>query len=454
VSRQPSQAAAPWRVSEATCVGAMLVDPERADVVLDIVTRDDFADEQLRRLFCAVEALCERQPPPKFIDPAMVITQIYGNGAEPPEAAEDWRALNEILAGVATAVTAPQHARTVLAFSKLRRLASVGAEIAALAKATRPADADAAVERAQDRILTAFESVEVVRGIAMRDVARAFTVDLDERVNNPKAVQRGLLSGLDQVDKILPAGMQRGRYYVIGAESGGGKTALLCHYVRQACATVEGQILQFSLEMPNADGWARSMAAMADIEAHRLETAHLDDTAVARYVHAANVLVQQAGDRLTMVDSARLTVPMIVREVRRRNRRGAAPVTHVFVDYVQLLRSTGKYRNKEEGVAEIANDILAMTKEYNVCTVLAAQVNRDNKGRARPPQKSDIRDSDQIVFGASGVLIMQKPIDQNAPENRVDLWWVKNRGGPESVAIAAYDRARHSFKNMPDGWGE
>lgn len=440
---------APWQEAEASIVGALMCDPSKVDEVADLVTPDDFADSQLRRLFIGASALARAEPAPSMLTPDLVVTQVHGAGQVMPAAAEaDGAVLAGIFDAVATAAYVKEHCRIVRNYSALRRLASVAQQIVADATAAHPDRADEVVERAQDVILTAFQRATAINAQTAREVARIHLDIVKRRIYEPHT-ERRLSFGLDAIDRLMPGGFRRAGLYLIGADTGGGKTALLSHLVRRAVFATDEGAVHASVEVPNTDIWERHVSAESRLEGGKILTGMLTADDVGDFRAATERIVTAAGERLTMLDDPRCTVARLEREVRRRNRRTSVRVGYVFVDYAQLIRSSGNHRMREEAVREVGDDLLALAGTYGLTVVAAVQFNRASASRTdKSPQIRDIRESDGLAFNSMGVILMHTPEEGS---DRLDLYLRKNRMGPTGVATVRYDRARHTFTDA--GYG-
>jgi replicative DNA helicase len=86
-------------------------------------------------------------------------------------------------------------------------------------------------------------------------------------------------------------------------------------------------------------------------------------------------------------------------------------ITFVVIDYMQLIRSESKGRNREQEVAYISNTCKRIAKECSVCVMALAQLSRDveKRGGNKIPQLSDLRESGSIEQDADVVLFPFRP---------------------------------------------
>ena len=111
------------------------------------------------------------------------------------------------------------------------------------------------------------------------------------------------------------------------------------------------------------------------------------------------------------------TPGLSILELRAKCRRWKAQhdIQAIFIDYLQLLKSTSKraQENRQVEIAEISAGVKALAKELSVPIVVLAQLNRnpeartgDSKGR---PRLSDLRESGSIEQDADVVALLTRP---------------------------------------------
>ena len=155
-------------------------------------------------------------------------------------------------------------------------------------------------------------------------------------------------------------------------------------------------------------------------------------------------------DNIRIIDVSAVTVPLVARRLRRMTRNGQK-VAAVVLDYGQKLRPVRSHKSREQEVAEVAMDVEAMAKDFDVCALVPLQFNRDAKARAdKRPQMSDIRESAVWEQNAQVGLLLHRPalFDKNAPPNVAEIIVGKNRNGPLRTVKVFYDETQNRFENL------
>ena len=83
-------------------------------------------------------------------------------------------------------------------------------------------------------------------------------------------------------------------------------------------------------------------------------------------------------------------------------------------------------------IGELSRGLKIIAREFNVCVVAMAQVNREAAGRTDGrPKMSDLRESGSIEADADIVLLLHRVGEEG---ESVDVMIEKNRSGPRGVA--------------------
>jgi replicative DNA helicase len=76
----------------------------------------------------------------------------------------------------------------------------------------------------------------------------------------------------------------------------------------------------------------------------------------------------------------------------------------MVIDYLQLLRTEGKYQTREQELSEITRQMKLMARELDVPVVALSQLSRDSEKRGGRPKLSDLRGSGSIEQDADVVF--------------------------------------------------
>lgn len=184
-------------------------------------------------------------------------------------------------------------------------------------------------------------------------------------------------------------------FWLIGADTSGGKTAFSLQLVR-AILDQGGRVLVFALEMRARQLVRRIVAAEGKIPIQRLmrpETMIPQDhqrlTGPGSDWKAANLLICDDGD-------------VTIQEVRAiaRAQHAQEPLACVLVDYIQLA-SAGRFKdgaNREQEISFIGSQCVKMAKELGCPVIAPTQLNDDGK----------VRESRALKHHAAVYLVIEK----------------------------------------------
>lgn len=256
-------------------------------------------------------------------------------------------------------------------------------------------------------------AIEVAQRIVMRKAGRAeppadLIYLLDELGHDMTmgVSRRGILSGFPLIDDAT-AGMHRGVPTIVGARPGVGKTAFMVNAVVNTAAQYKTKALICSLEMTGQQLAMRVAGVLAGL--HQDDAMRGNKSKAALPGKAADMLRQYEAD-VQIYSPARATVSDIAAAARRcHSDRG---LDLLVVDYIQLIRTTQSFQNREREVAYITQELCGTAKELNCGLLAINQLNRMVEGRKDPkPKMSDLRDSGQLEQDAASILFLYKEED-------------------------------------------
>lgn len=287
-------------------------------------------------------------------------------------------------------------ARIVREKHQLRRLQSVGRDVAALAESGK--SAEDVQEEAERLVFAASESVRTDAPLEHVKVGLLDTLEALER-NEPD-----VLTGFAEFDR-MSQGMGRGDLVILAARPSMGKTAFGLQVAVNVAVREHKPVPIFSLEM-SKEAIARRMLfteARVDIARFRQGIRTRDDED--RLRQALNLL---AGTPIYTHCTART-----VRQVRAQCRRLVAqhgPLAAIVIDYLGKMRGSGTTENRTHEIGEITGDLKALAVEFGIPVLLLSQLSRAVEARPdKRPMLSDLRDSGEIEQDADTVLMLYRP---------------------------------------------
>jgi len=367
--------------------------------------------------------------------------------------------LMEMVDACATPLNFEYYYSECLELWKLRRqLASLTAGVKAIFDPEKKASE--IINEVESLILSAGDTQGESSIVTGRQMMDQCLEDLQgyERMVGLKA---GLKTGFDYYDKMT-TGFYGSEYIVVAGRPGTGKTSWVMDVMSHVCVTQQMPVLFFSLEMtPNQLGH-RWYCQRGGVDFQRLRTGYMEDQDMPKVTTAA----VEIKDAPIFVDGKSGIDVLEMRSKARRYKR-RHNIGLIVIDYVQLVKPpAGRYyQNREQQVAVISQELLAMCKELDVPVIVLAQLNRDieKAERARPPQLSDLKESGQIEQDAHNVTILYQPVEKSLSDEeqelvksydwsntrrRINARIVKQRNGPTGDCAFTFWKASMHFEEF------
>lgn len=271
----------------------------------------------------------------------------------------------------------------------------------------------------------------------------------------------GLPTGIEYLDKML-LGLGPGDLIVIAARPGLGKTSIGVQIIDHIAVEKHVPCGIFTLEMTADQLTARMLFQRARADFQRFRTGYFKGTTDLPKLVAAEPALRRAP--IVLDETSGINVLQLRARARRwvhQHRLGC-----LLVDYLQLMRPSRYYNNREQEVAEMSSGLKSLAKELRIPVIVLAQLNRDiEKAKHRKPQLSDLRESGAVEQDADVVGMLYEPNlsdedkDAMAQEGedwsnharRVNLLVAKQRNGPTGDCKLVYRKAPMRFENAYAG---
>jgi replicative DNA helicase len=198
-------------------------------------------------------------------------------------------------------------------------------------------------------------------------------------------------------------GLGKGELVVLAGRPSMGKSIVAMQLAHHAAKEGHGAAF-FSLEMTRENLTDRLISAVGGLDYRRLRERRLDSDERMVAARAAREIWNLP---LKTDDGRSRSVPAITSALRKLIAK--QPIRLVLVDYVQLMRSTGRPESRREGVSEISHSMKHLASEFGVTVVLLSQLNRECEIEKRQPRLSDLSESGALEHDADVVLFVDRP---------------------------------------------
>jgi replicative DNA helicase len=423
--------------AEQSLIGGLIIGGGSAwDKVADIVIEADFYRDDHRRIFGHIRKLAETAKP---IDVLTLSESI--ERANQSEQTGGMAYLGEIANATPSAANIHRYAEIVADGSARRRLASVAAQIEALAHGK--GDSKTAIDEAQ-RLLVEIADIGPSRSepVAIGAVLGPVIEDLERRYNAEGSIA-GLSTGFADLDRKL-SGLHPGDLVIVAGRPAMGKTALALN-IAESVAISGKPALVFSLEMGDKQLAERSIASLGSVSMERIRNGRLIDgdwdgiTVALGKLHEAPLVIDE---------SCSLTVTQMAARARRVMRRQGLAL--IVIDYLQLMRGEGSTRNEELG--DLTRRLKLMAKELRVPVILLSQLSRKVEERTnKRPIMSDLRESGAIEQDSDVILMVYRDEYYNpgSPDSgTAEIIIAKHRMGATGEVRLAFQGEFSRFRDL------
>lgn len=326
-----------------------------------------------------------------------------------------------------------------------RQLIQAGAAIRELAQ-------DESIEIAE--VLN--QSQESVFELGQNDAQRGFqpinplvttSIDAIEKLYHKQDRFLGVPTGFMDFDHMT-SGLQPGNFIIIAARPSMGKTTLVLNMAQNIAIEQERPVAIFSLEMPAQDIVMRMLSAESRIDFGRLRTGNFSEDDWSPLAASASRLGKTS---ILINDNRGLTVQGL-RAEGRRLKGEYNDLALIIVDYLQLLRGTGRYTQREQEISEISRSLKVLAWELNVPIIACSQLSREVERRPdKQPQLSDLRESGAIEQDADIVAFLYREDyyeEEDAGERvEANLMIKKQRNGPTGTVVLYFTKKQMRFDN-------
>lgn len=393
-------------ISQASIIGAMLIDEKIIGHVMAEMDPQDFLDKVYRNIFQTIRFLFSEG---KHVDLVTVCDALRVNSS--PDLAETLKQCMEIVPSV---TEYREYIKICKERAQVARLKDLGMALASIQTG----------EAARD--ITAKINAELVpnqrsRGVSMKQLVEIFY----ERLKKPKEY---LPWGLYDLDRSIYA--EPGSFILIAARPSAGKTAFA---LMAAYAQAEKyRVGMYSLETGYGQIAERTFARVARVDMERIKAGSPTEDDYEAFAVAA---AQMEKHSLDTTDAAGWTVDDIFADAQSKRRQV------IYIDYVQIIAGDEK-ASAYEKQSKISSALHTKARATGITVVGLAQLNRCTS----TPKISDIRDSGQYEQDADVIMMLYRtnPDDLLDPGRQLDI--AKNKEGRVGHLDLMFDGATQRFR--------
>lgn len=414
---------------ERTVLGSILIDSAAADVAIEMLNESCFYATAHKLIFAAIVEMNHRDAP---VDIITLSEELRRQEKIDQVGSEAY--LSELVESVATVGNVAYYCDILKSKSTLRELISLSANVQEQcfgpcnnSKEVLDCAGEKIFQLSESNIKSDFEPI-----------GKLLSPAFDRIESYGKGAIPGLIkTGFSKIDEST-GGFTPPDLIIIAGRPGTGKTSLAI----QVCTNVAKKgpgVAMFSLEMSKGQIVERVLCVGAKIDSKRMRAGHLQKRELNTLGFVAGPIFEIP---FYIDDTPGITVLDLKAKVRRLKRK--YNIGLVVIDYLQLMRGSGKQESKQAEVSQISQGLKGAAKELGVPVIALSQLSRspDQRGGDHRPQLSDLRESGAIEQDADVVMFTYReysyfPEKENL-RNIAEIIIGKQRNGPTGSFKMSY----------------
>ncbi|MBS0349390.1 MAG: replicative DNA helicase [Proteobacteria bacterium] len=388
--------------AEQSLLGGLMIDNSVWERVGDIVNEADFYRDDHRRIFRHIAKLVEMGKP---ADVVTVFESLEKSGEA--EHVGGLAYLGEIANSTPSAANVRRYGEIIRERAILRKLVSVGDDIAASALTPSGKDAKTLLDEAEAKVfeiaeagartVSGFQAIQPILGQVVDRIQELYDRD------SPAGIT-GVPTGLTDLDEKT-SGLQPSDMIVLAARPGMGKTSLALNIAETVAVEAGLPVAIFSMEMPGTQLATRFLSSVGRIDQHKIRTGKLNDDEWQRLTYALGRLHEAP----IFIDETPGLNPTDLRARCRRLHRQCGRLGLIVIDYLQLMTSLKESDNRSAELSEISRSVKSLAKELHVPIIALSQLNRSLEQRPnKRPVASDLRESGAIEQDADIIMFIYR----------------------------------------------
>lgn len=415
--------------AEQSVVGGLLLENEALDKVADILNANDFYQHDHKTIFQHIVKLIERNRPADIV----TVAESLESTAE-LSAVGGIAYLGSLAQNTPTAANIRRYAEIVRERAIMRKLVTVGSDIAGSAFNPNGRDAQQLLDEAEAKIFQIAEGGEKnSQGFQdIKELLPQVAEKIDELFSREDQSEvTGIPTGFTDLDRMT-SGLHGGDLVIVAGRPSMGKTAFSINMAENVAIDTGLPVAIFSMEMGATQLATRMIGSIGRLDQHRMRTGRLEDEDWEKLTTALGKL----NEAPIFIDEGAGLSSFDVRARARRLHRQMGKLGLIVVDYLQLMAAPAGTRseNRATEISEISRSLKALAKELDVPVVALSQLNRGLEQRPdKRPVMSDLRESGAIEQDADLILFIYRDEVYNPDsedKGTAEIIVGKQRNGP------------------------
>ena len=389
--------------AEMCVIGAILIDEKALANVIQTLKPEHFYFDELK---AAYQAILELSSEGKSIDFVSVLKKLVAKGIYDEKQAKQM--LLECANLVPSISQAETYAKTVSDSFKARKLREIGTRLAFDGVFAENVD-----EVADGIMSELYEVVSEQHKKQLKTVGDIGTQVFEGYSNDGQDLENRSHTGFSRLDEILK-GMSAGNLIILAARPKLGKTAFALS-IAENVAKSGKTVAFYSLEMESSEIYERLLSKRSKIPMNTLIDRRFRDKRRPQKIRdeEINKIAETIDEIYSLPIKINDNPACTVNDVRLESKL-VKDLGLIVIDYLQLMRSTKRFENRNLEVGSICRELKCLASELGVPILCLSQLNRTSDESTRP-SPSELRDSGSIEQDANKVILMWS-IEKNLNE--------------------------------------
>ena len=389
--------------AEMCVIGTILIDEKALVNVMQTLKPEHFYFDELK---AAYQAILELSSEGKSIDFVSVLKKLVAEGFYDEKQAKQM--LLECANLVPSISQAETYAKTVSDSFKARKLREIGTRLAFDGVFAENVD-----EVSEGIMSELYEVVSEQHKKQLKTVGDIGTKVFEGYSNDGQDVENRSHTGFSRLDEILK-GMSAGNLIILAARPKLGKTAFALS-IAENVAKSGKTVAFYSMEMESSEIYERLLSKRAQIPMNTLIDRRFRDKRRPQKIRdeEINKIAETIDEIYSLPIKINDNPACTVNDVRLESRL-VKDLGLIVIDYLQLMRSTKRFENRNLEVGAICRELKCLASELGVPILCLSQLNRTSDESTRP-SPSELRDSGSIEQDANKVILMWS-IEKNLNE--------------------------------------
>ncbi len=426
--------------AEQAIIGSMLTDKDAVMAALEVLKPQDFYREDNKAVFESIFNLYNKAEP---IDIITVKDELISMSKFDKVGGLEY--LATLPDKAPTSANVEQYIKIVEEKAILRNLIKTANEIIDLGYA-QTEEVEDVMDKAEQKIFDILKQRTKTTYTPIKDVLVETFAQIEKLYNKQDSIS-GLATGFIELDNKT-AGLQNSDLILIAARPAMGKSAFAINIASNVAIRYGVPTVIFNLEMSKEQVANRILCSEALVNGNKIRTGQIEEE---DWTKLASALGPISEAPIYIDDTPGISITEI--RTKCRKLKLEKNIGLIVIDYLQLIKGTGKSTGREQEISEISRSLKILAKELNVPVVALSQLSRAPEQRKEDhrPILSDLRESGAIEQDADIVMFLYRDdyYNENSEEKNIaEVIIAKQRAGSTGTIKLAWLNEYTKFANL------